>query len=77
MKDINGRAYLTVEQALTGVEIEVDGDFTCINVGEKRKLTESEYGLYFECSDGCHDLVGQLSNDETHYIGLYPTKNEK
>ena len=73
MKDLQGREYLTTNQAKAGIEIEVDGDFTCIKKGEKRIINSSHEGvLSFECSEGHHDLDGQLSDDGNYYVGLYP-----
>lgn len=72
MKDLQGREYLTTDQAKAGIEIEVDGDFTCIDKGTRRILTESSGHLHFSCKEGHHDIDGQLSDDGNYYVGLYP-----
>ena len=72
MHDLNGRPWATVAKTKEGSKVEVDGDFTCIRKGEVREVhTHKDGGLYIQCAEGTHLLDGQLSEDKTHYVGLY------
>jgi hypothetical protein len=71
MRDLQGREYLTVEEAEEGIDVEVDGDFTCMTKGEQRTLRLSKGELGFDCHDGFHNLEGQLSDNGEFYLGVY------
>lgn len=77
MHDINGRHYLTPEQAGPGVEIEVDGGFECNAAKSRYTLSENERGaLFFPCDQGQHYLDGQLrfEGKRGYYVGVYPVE---
>lgn len=71
MSDTSGRPWATVKQVKKGTIVETDGDFTCIKKGTNREVKENVFGLYIDCKEGGHQLDGQLSEDGTHYVGLY------
>lgn len=69
--DINGRKYLTINQAKPGLMIECDDDFTCIRENDSKIIQSDDDGsLYITCKEGKHYLDGQLQNEI--YIGIYP-----
>ncbi len=68
MSDIE---YLRNTEAREGVSVIADGGFTCMNEGDVKTIKKgSDDYLYIECSDGRHDLDGQLEGHQ--YIGLLP-----
>ena len=71
MNDLNGRPWATVANTQSGHQVETDAGFTCIDKGAILTVLNDEQGLYIPCSSGKHYLDGQLSNDLTHYVGLY------
>ncbi len=73
MKDLNERNYATTA-IKAGDIVQVDGDFTCLNDGETRTVVDDGDGPKIACTDGWHYLDGQLSDDGSHYVGVYPTK---
>lgn len=73
MLDLQGRPWATVSETKAGSAVRTDGDFTCIAEGQVLIVQAREDGaLFIPCDEGGHDLVGQLSDDGTHYVGLYP-----
>jgi|EndMetStandDraft_8_1072994.scaffolds.fasta_scaffold93719_3 hypothetical protein len=72
MHDKQGRAYATVRATCKDCTVEVDGSFTCMRAGERKVVKRDDDGLYIECDEGRHYLVGQESGDGTYYVGLYP-----
>lgn len=72
MKDRMGRAYLTTQNAKAGMEVQVDGDFVCIEPWSVHTLQQDDNGLFILCADGRHGLDGQL--EASHYVGIYPIK---
>lgn len=71
MNDLKGRPWATVAQVKVGSKLEADGDFTCIKKGTVLTVEDSKNGLSVPCKEGGHLLDGQLSDDGTHYVGLY------
>lgn len=71
-KDKHGREYARVASTKAGDLIQVDGDFTCIHPWLCQHVQIEEKGLYLFCDDGQHFLNGQLNDDGTFYIGIYP-----
>ena len=72
MRDLQGRSYLTSAEAAVGVEVETDGDFTCRKPHQRSKIeADADGDLFIQCDHGQHLLGGQLSNDSTHYKGVY------
>lgn len=77
MHDVQGRKYLTPEEARVGTEVQVDGDFTCLSQGECRTIKEDEEGaLYIDCKEGHHHLDGQLrfEGKKGYYVGVHPAE---
>ena len=72
MKDLQGREYLTTEQAKEGLVVEFDQGFGCIN----KKVQPLQYGggYYVQCSEGRHYIDGNL--EEGYYVGIYPHEQE-
>ncbi len=77
-KDLQGRPYVKVSQIKIGVTLQVDGDFTCLKKGAKRKVfnknPDDKSSFYIRCSAGYHYLDGQLKEDENgeaYLLGLY------
>ncbi len=60
------REYLKLSEAKAGMEIEIDGGFTCSDAGVAL-LHEDENGLFFYCENGHH----YISDDDYHCIGIY------
>jgi hypothetical protein len=60
-----------------GDVLEADGGFTCMKKGTRRIVQRAADGLYIICSHGRHGLAGQLSDDSTHYVGLYPVSRSQ
>lgn len=73
MKDLQGREYLT-SSAKAGDWVETDGDFTCLEKGAILQIQGGYGGLWIPCREDRHYLDGHLSEDGTHYIGLYPAE---
>lgn len=80
--DRQGRLYARVADVAAGSVLEADEHFECVP-SHSPLIIESDCGangppqsLYFQCTGhgGKHRLHGQLSNDETHYIGLYQVR---
>lgn len=73
-KDLQGRAYATVAEVKAGTILQADGDFDCLGKGANVTVFTGDGGvLCFECAAGHHKLEGQLSDDGTYYVGLYPS----
>ena len=53
-----------------GSKLKADDGFTCIEPDAIVTVVEDSHGLYVPCDDGKHYLCGQLSDDETYYIGF-------
>lgn len=72
-KDKQGREYAKTNEVKLGSKVVVDGDFTCI---EPWTIHEVQVGedemLYIPCHEGQHYLSGELSEDGTFYVGVYP-----
>lgn len=72
--DLRGRPYARADQVGAGTEVELDDGFTCHPVRRQRVWWDDEHGLYVRCDgspSGRHFLSGQLSDDGTHYVGVY------
>ncbi len=70
MKDLQGRPWLTVAEAHIGMYIDHDNGSPCWHKGRGYRLLYKG-GLHFKCKEGRHYLIGQRSDDGTHYVGLY------
>lgn len=71
--DLQGRSWLTFDQAKAGRSVTFDSDFTCVRKGYRRQLRNSPNGLYFKCDCGTHLLDGQEDFDGGRfYVGVYP-----
>lgn len=70
--DLQGRAYVRLSQLRVGDQVEVDGDFTCMEPGAIKTVRHND-GLYIECSEGQHHLD---SGEGDHVVGVYPRKME-
>jgi hypothetical protein len=73
-EDLQGNAYLLVSDATVGLEVQVDGDFTCIRPHARRVIKTHAQGIWIRCTAGKHFLDGQLSDDGTAYVGVYKVK---
>lgn len=70
--DLQGRPWLTVEEAKAGMYVDHDSGSDCWHKGRGYRILDEEYGgLYIRCKVGSHWLEGQLSDDGKHYVGLY------
>ena len=77
MKDINGRAYLTVAEAKFGMMVQVDSGFNCIPEGQMMPLRYNKKNeLCLPCTHGDHSIEESVEIDEVtgtkYYIGIYP-----
>lgn len=68
--DRNGRPWARLSELKEGQTIELDGGFTCHRAGQVT-LHSDPGGLYFECKDGHHYVIGQADDGE-HCVGIYP-----
>jgi hypothetical protein len=68
--DLNGRSYARLSELKAGDKIQIDGDFTCIEPWGLRTVKQSYGRLYIACSQGGHNLDGQL-NDDGYLVGVY------
>ena len=70
--DLQGRPWLTVQEAKEGALIEHDNGSPCWTKPQYTLLREEDNELYFQCAEGRHGLDGQLDDPTgTFYIGLY------
>lgn len=68
---VEGREwYLPVADAAVGAWVHVDGDFTCIREGARRRIREDDAGLFINCHEGQHYLDGQISDCGEFYVGM-------
>jgi hypothetical protein len=67
--DTKGRPWAKLSELYAGAMVELDGGFPCHAPG-RVQIQAGEYGLYFECSDGHHYLIGQ-ADDGVHCMGVY------
>ena len=75
--DLQGRRYLTFEEARAGRSVTLDGDFTCARKGQRKLLRKSPSGLWFRCDCGTHLLDGQEDFDGGRfYVGIYPSRGK-
>lgn len=70
--DLAGREYARVADTKAGDVLIADGGFSCMKEGTRHVVKALDAGLCIICTHGDHGLVGQLSDDGTHYVGLYP-----
>lgn len=71
--DMQGKPYLTFDQARAGRSVTFDGDFDCVRKSYRRRLHKSPNGLYFRCDCGTHLLDGQEDfGGGRFYVGVYP-----
>jgi hypothetical protein len=70
--DKAGRPYAKLSELKAGDVVELDGDFTCRAAG-KARLFERDGNLYFDCSEGGHNIRGQADDGE-HCMGIYLAK---
>lgn len=71
-KDVHGTNYVTARDTKAGDIIRADDGFDCLKANEKYTVEQGPEGLFVRCVDGQHYLDGQLSDDETAYVGFYP-----
>lgn len=72
MIDLQGREYARIDQLKPGDVVQVDGDFTCMKPWSKSQVCIDDEGeLYLHCSEGRHDLSGQLIDDSQYLMGVY------
>jgi hypothetical protein len=71
MNDIQGRPWAKVSEVKNRSIVKMDDDFSCMMGGVNRIVQEDDGGLFVVCAEGHHYLNGQLSEDETHYVGVY------
>lgn len=64
-----GRPWAKLSELSAGMIVELGGGFHCHAPG-RVEVKADEYGLYFDCSDGQHYLIGQ-ADDGVHCIGVY------
>lgn len=74
--DKQGRKYASVATTKVGDMLETDGGFTCMKEGVRRVVQggKERANLYIKCRSSKHYLNGQLSDDATHYVGLYKVR---
>lgn len=61
--------FAKVSEIKAGDYIKVDGGFTCIKEGSKRKVCTNHKELCFRCSGGWHYLKAQITRNI--YVGIY------
>jgi len=62
---------MKLSQVKKGDVLISDGGFTCIKVGQRLLVRESEDGLWVTCACGRHYLTGQISfDDPDQLVGL-------
>lgn len=67
-----GEDYLALDDAREGMQVVVDGGFTCMTEGDEKTIARNDDGeLFIPCAEGTHALVGQLQEDGT-LIGIFP-----
>lgn len=72
--DNDGRPYALVSQVKAGDVLEADDGFTCLDEGDRLTVEKDDDGsLFVRCSEGHHNLDGQIEGvlEKEHYIGLY------
>jgi hypothetical protein len=80
-RDINGKAYARISEIKEGDYVIVDGGFTCMKDGTRKRVRLGRNGeLNIACtSDGGHSLNGQYETKcagkccQPFYMGIYPT----
>lgn len=70
------REYLRLADAEEGMEVELDGAFTCVGPGVVR-LHKDVTGLYFPCDCGRHYIDDQAVFGGVRCVGMYPIDGEK
>lgn len=65
------RPWTKVSEIKIGSMVKMDDDFSCMMGGVNRIVQEDDQGLFVVCAEGHHYLDGQLSEDESHYVGVY------
>ena len=73
-KDTLGKPYATTASTRAGDFVVTDAGFDCLAANTRHKVEADADGLFVRCADGQHYLEGQLSDDETAYVGLYPSR---
>ena len=63
-----------INEVSVGDKIKADTGFTCIAPNAIKLVRTDKDGLYVRCSHGKHRLVGQISADDTKFIGFYAIK---
>ncbi len=66
--DKAGRAYAKLSELKPGDKVELDDGFTCHPAGVV--ILYQRNGLYFDCHEGGHNLLGQADDGE-HCVGVY------
>lgn len=67
-------AFARVSRVRVGSKVTCDDGFTCLEVGRVYEVQGGEDEmLYIPCEHGQHYLSGQLSDDGSHYVGIYLT----
>lgn len=69
--DREGREYARADAVKEGTVLIADGGFTCMEKGSSHVVEVDDEGPYVRCRYGRHHLDGQVTMDETHYLGLY------
>jgi hypothetical protein len=69
--DIYNRQYARLADLKVGDYVEVDGGFTCMTRGEKKKVKKGIANLlYIDCDGGGHYLIEQIDRDG-FLIGIF------
>jgi hypothetical protein len=63
-----GRSRARIGYVRQGDILECDAGFTCMDRGSQHVVHKADDGLYIECREGRHYLVGQV--DGHFYSGL-------
>lgn len=73
MKDVNGRDYARLIDLRIGDWVQVDDGFDCMEPNGIREVEESKTGMgaCIRCTQGMHNLIGQLAADGIYLIGIY------
>lgn len=70
MKDKQGREYAKLSELKEGDQVQVDGDFTCMEPWSKLTVQRDGDGIFIPCRDGSHHLAGQADDGE-NIVGVY------
>jgi hypothetical protein len=72
----DGREWARLSTAKAGDKLIADSGFTCIDDGAELEVMQDDKRggvLFVRCRKGCHDLDGQLSEEDgDHLVGFWP-----